>query len=103
MKEIRGTYNTSRQIKFETSVLKSYLYDYSCGYVVAKETITVPSTGAAPSSNNKNKEVVFKSYAPFIDYISEISNTQIDNAKDIDVVMSINNLIEYSAMFMTIL
>ena len=81
----------------------SYLYDYSCGYVVAKETITVPSTGAAPSSINKNKEVVFKSYAPFIDYISEISNTQIDNAKDIDVEMSINNLIEYSAMFMTIL
>ena len=28
--------------------------------------------------------VTFKNCAPFTDYISEINNTQIDNAKDID-------------------
>ena len=33
---------------------------------------------------------------PFIDFISEIDNTQIDNAKYIDVVMQMYNLIEYS-------
>ena len=33
---------------------------------------------------------------PFTDCIAEINNTQIDNAKDIDVVMSMDSLIEYS-------
>ena len=33
---------------------------------------------------------------PFTDCISEISNTQIHNEKDIDVVMPMYNLIEYS-------
>ena len=34
--------------------------------------------------------------ATFTDYISKINNTQIDNAKYIDVVMPTYNLIEYS-------
>ena len=46
--------------------------------------------------DNVGKEVLFKNCAPFADCISEINNTQIDNAKDIDVVMPIYNLIEYS-------
>ena len=32
----------------------------------------------------------------FTDYISEINNTQVDNAKDLDVAMPLYNLIEYS-------
>ena len=39
---------------------------------------------------------MFKNCAPFTDCISEINNTQIDNAKYIDVVMPMYNLIEYS-------
>ena len=39
---------------------------------------------------------MFKNCAPFTYCISEINNTQIDNAKDIDIVMSLYNLIEYS-------
>ena len=39
------------------------------------------------------KKVVFKNCAPFTDYISELNNTQIDNAKDIHVVMPVHNLI----------
>ena len=42
------------------------------------------------------KEIIFKSCAPFTDCISEINNTQVDNAKDLDVVMLMYNLIEYS-------
>ena len=34
--------------------------------------------------------------APFTSRISEINNTKIDNATDIDVVMPMDNLIEYS-------
>ena len=40
--------------------------------------------------------MIFKNCAPFADCISEINNTQIDNAKDIDVVMPMYNLIEYN-------
>ena len=40
--------------------------------------------------------MVFKTCAPFTDCINEINNTQVDNAKEIDVVMPMYNLIEYS-------
>ena len=40
--------------------------------------------------------VIFKYCAPFTNCISEINNTQVDNAKDIDIVMPMYNLIEYS-------
>ena len=32
------------------------------------------------------KKVICKNYAPFINCISEINNTQVDNAKDVDIV-----------------
>ena len=57
-------------------------------------TITVPNTGTAAPPNNRNNEVVFKNWAPFTDCISEINNMQIVNAKEIDVVMNMYNLIE---------
>ena len=41
-------------------------------------------------------KVIFKICAPFTDSISKINNTQVDNAKDIDIVMPMYNLIEYS-------
>ena len=40
--------------------------------------------------------MVFNNCVPFINCISEINNTQVDNAKDIDIVMPMYNLIEYS-------
>ena len=40
--------------------------------------------------------MIFKNCAPFTNCISEFNNTQIGNAKDIDIVMSMYNLIEYS-------
>ena len=43
-----------------------------------------------------NKGVIFKNCAPFTDCISKINNTQTDNAIDLNVVMPIYNLIEYS-------
>ena len=42
--------------------------------------------------DERKKLVIFKNCAPFTDYISEINNTQIHNAKDLDVVMQIYNL-----------
>ena len=42
------------------------------------------------------KKVAFKSNAPFISCISKINNTLIDNSEDLDVVMPIYHLLEYS-------
>ena len=39
----------------------------------------------------KKKQVIFKSYALYIDCINEINNTQIDNSKDLDVVIPMYN------------
>ena len=86
--ESRGTYNVNSQIKFKTTMLKCSLCDYSDAYILVKGTITVNNTAAADAdANNTNKKVIFKSCAPFTNCISEINNTQVDNAKDIAIVM----------------
>ena len=90
--ESRGTYSVNRQINFKTSMLRSSLCDYSDAYILVKGNITVNNTAA----NNTNKKVIFKNCAPFTDCISKINNTQVANAKDIDVVMRMYNLIECS-------
>ena len=91
------TYNTSAQIKFKTTMLKSSFRDYSDTYTLIKGNITVNNTAAADAdANNINRKVIFKNCAPFTDWISEISNTQVDNAKYIDIVIPMYNLIEYS-------
>ena len=95
--ESRGAYNVNSQIKFTTTMLKSTLCDYGDAYILVKGTITVNNTAAAgAAANNTNKKVIFKNCAPFTNCISEINNTQIDHAKDIDIVMPMYNLIEYS-------
>ena len=95
--ESRGTYNVNSQIKFKTTMLTSSLCDYSDAYILVKGTIAVNNTAAANAdANNTNKKVIFKNCAPFTICISEINNTQVDNAKDLDAVMSMYNLIEYS-------
>ena len=92
--ESRRAYNVNSQIKFKTTMLKSSLCDYSDAYILAKGTITVNNTSAqGVAANNTNKEVIFKNCAPFTNCISEINNTQIDNGKDIDIVMPVYNLI----------
>ena len=55
---------------------------------------------AARRTDERNKEVVFKSFASFINCISEINNTEIDNTVDIDEVMPIYNLIEYTSNYL---
>ena len=59
-----------------------------------KGTIIVNNIAAADAdANNTNKKVTFKNCAPFTNCINEINNTQIDNAKDIDIMMPMYNLI----------
>ena len=92
--ESRGAYNVNSQIKFKTTMLKSSLCDYSDAYILVKRTITINGRGAdaaARQADEKDKGVSFKNCAPFNNCISEINNTQIDNAKNIDIVMPMYN------------
>ena len=96
--ESRGTY-TSIDIKFKTTMLRSNLCDYADAYILVKGTITITGAGnddAAKRADERGKGVTFKNCAPFTKCISRINNTDIDTARDIDIVMPMYNLIEYS-------
>ena len=94
--ESRGTYNTTSQIKFKALILKSILCDYSDAYILAKGTIAVPNMATKDAAtNNASKKVIIAICAPFTNCISKINNTQVDNAKDFGVIMSMYNLVEY--------
>ena len=94
----RRTY-TSNEIKFKTKMLKSNLCDYADAYILVKGKITITGAGAAAATrlaDEREKGVTFKNCAPFTKCISRINNTDIDTAQDIDTVMPMYNLIEYS-------
>ena len=94
--EVRGTYSPNKQIKFKTSMLRHSLCDYSDAYILVKGNITVNNTAAdGATANNTNKKVIFKNFAPFINCISKINITQIDDAEYINIVIPMYNLIEY--------
>ena len=97
--ELRGTYNVNSQIKFKTAMLKSSLCDYSDAYILVKGKITITGAGddaAARQADERNKGAAFKNCAPFTNCISKINNTQIENCMNIDIVMPLYNLLEYS-------
>ena len=96
--ESRGTYS-SNNIKFKTAMPRSNLFDYAVDYILVKGTITITGAGdndAAKRLDERNKGVIFKKCAPFTKCISRINNKDIDDAQDIDIVMPMYNLIEYS-------
>ena len=77
-------------------MLKSCLCDYSDANIFVKGIAVPNMTAADADANNANKKVIFKNCAMFINCISEINNTQVDNAKDTDIMMPTYNLIGYS-------
>ena len=96
--ESRGNYANS-DVRFKTTMLRSNLCDYADSYILVKGTITITGAGVnadARNADERNKGVTFKNCAPFTKCISRINNTDINNAYDIDIVMPMYNLIEYS-------
>ena len=78
-------------------MIRSNLCDYSEVWRLPKGTITVPNTAAAGAGvNNTNNKMIFKNSAPFTNCITEINQTQLDDAEDIFIVMPMYNVIEYS-------
>ena len=96
--EPRGTY-TDKDIRFKTTMLRSSFCDYTDAYMLVKGTITITDAGnddATKQADEREKGATFKNCAPFTKCISRINNTDIDNPKDIDIVMPMYNLIECS-------
>ena len=111
-----GNYNVNKEIRIKKSMLRSDLCDFSDAYTVVKGNITVTkkavtaddidapnntaaNVNATNTANNNalaDKKLVFKNNSPFINCISEINGVKIDNAEDLDVVMPMYNLLEYS-------
>ena len=85
-------YDTNKEIRIKTPMLRTNLCDFSDAYIVVKGDITVTE----PNNARRNKSVVFKNNAPFINCTSKINGVQIDNAVDLDIVMSMYSLLEYS-------
>ena len=73
-------------------MLRSDLCDFSDAYIVVKAIITVTNSNNA----NYNKKSALKNNAPFTSCISKINNRLIGNAEDLDIVMSMYSLLDYS-------
>ena len=87
------------QIKFKTATLKLSFCDYSEACILVKGRITITGAGAdaaARQPDERDKGVILKNCESFTSCISEINNTQIDDAKVLDIVIPMCNLIEYS-------
>ena len=87
-----GKYNVNKEIRIKTSMLRSNLCDFNDAYIVAKGDITV----GAPNNAKRKKVAAFKNNAPFTNCISKINGIKIDNVEDLNVVMAMYNLLEYS-------
>ena len=82
-----GQYSVNKNIRFKTSLLRSDLCDYRDAYIVVKGTIDL--LAANPNENDQaQKNVAFKNTAPFRSCVSKINSTLIDNAEDLDIVMT---------------
>ena len=87
----KSIYDPTNEITYITEVLKSNLCDYNNAYISVTVNITVV---AAPAT-----QVAFKSCAPFTKCITKIDETAINDAEDLDLVMPVYNLIEYSSNY----
>ena len=97
---LSNTYNENKSIRFKTPMLRSDLCDYSDAYILIKGTITVTAPGVNNNANNKrdkrNRPLILKNNAPFVSCITKINGELIEDADDLDTVMSMYNLLEYS-------
>ena len=84
-------------------MLRSNLCDYSVAYILVKGTITVTALGATNGANNirdkKNRPLILTNNAPFVSCIARINGELIEDADDLDIVMPMYNLLEYSKNF----
>ena len=94
---LSNTYNENKSIRFKTPMLRSDLYDYADAYILVNGRITVTANaGANNIRDKKNRKLILKNNAPFVSCITRINGKLIEDADDLDVVMPMYNLLEYS-------
>ena len=97
---LSNTNNENKSIRFKTPILRSNLCDYSDAYILVKGTITVTAPGINNNADNirdkRNRPLILKNNAPFVSCITGINGKLIEDADDLDIVMSMYNLLEYS-------
>ena len=97
---LSNTYNENKSIRFKTPILRSNLCDYCDASILVKGTITVTAPGVNNGANNirdkRNRPLILKNNAPFVSIITRINGELIEDADDLDIVMSMYNLLEYS-------
>ena len=80
--------------------MRSNLCDYSDAYILVKGTITVTAAGANNGANNirekRNRPLILKNNAPFVSCITRINGELIVDTNDLDIVIPMYNLLEYS-------
>ena len=79
-------------------MLRSNLCDFSDVFIVLEGDITLEGDNNA-NKRNKNHLKTFKNNGPFINCILKVNGIQIDNAEDLDVVIPMQNLLEYSKIY----
>ena len=81
--------NNPDTIKYDTRVLKPNLCDYADAYILVDGTIRAAVTDA-------NFRLALKNCAPFKKCNLEINDEHVDTAENLEIVMPMYNLIEYS-------
>ena len=96
---LSNTYKENKSIRFKTPLLRSNLSNYSDAHILVKGIITVTTPGDNNGANNirdkRNRPLILKNNAPFVSCITRINAELIEDADDLDIVMSMYNL-EYS-------
>ena len=82
--------NNPDTIKYDTKVLKPNLCDYADAYILVDGTVR------AANSVDANTRLALKNCAPFTKCNLEINDEHVDTAENLDIVMPMYNLIEYS-------
>ena len=90
---LSNTYNENMSIRFKTPMLRSDLCDYADAYILVNGTVTV--AGNQPR-DRQNRPLILKNNAPFVSCITRINNELVEDADDLDIVISMYNLLEYS-------
>ena len=91
-------YYGNKSIRFKTPMLRSDLCDYSDAYILVKGIITINGVvnGAENDIGRRNRPLILKNNAPFVSCITRINGELIEDADDLDIVMPMYNLLEYS-------
>ena len=94
---LSNMYDENKSIRFKAPMLRSDLCDYADAYILVNGIITVTANaGANNIRDKKNRKLILKNNAPFVSCITRINGELIEDADDLDIVIPMYNLLEYS-------